>query len=174
VTSLVILCIIAYTFLSGAGPAAQRACIMGIILVIAPRFGRVYNIYTAMALAVLIMCLFDPFELWNAGFQLSTIGTLGIVVLTPLIQRLFHPINRLPFAYLITEVVAITLAAEIATLPIFAFTFNQISLILDASSLAQELDSRLPFWQRSIDTVILTSPHRSARRYKSLPGWPGT
>jgi len=129
VTSIVILCIIAYSVLSGAGPAAQRACIMGIILAIAPRFGRAYNIYTAMALAVLIMCIFEPFELWNTGFQLSTIGTLGIVVLTPLIQRLFHPIDRLPFAYFITEVVAITLAAEIATLPIFAFTFNQISLI---------------------------------------------
>jgi beta-lactamase superfamily II metal-dependent hydrolase len=31
---------------------------------------------------------------------------------------------------------------------------------LDATSLAQELDSRLPFWQRSIDTVILTSPRQ--------------
>jgi competence protein ComEC len=82
VTSLVILSIIAYSILSGAGPAAQRACIMGIILVLAPRFGRVYNIYTAMALAILI-----------------------------------------------TEAVAITLAAEIATLPIIALTFNQVSLI---------------------------------------------
>jgi beta-lactamase superfamily II metal-dependent hydrolase len=31
---------------------------------------------------------------------------------------------------------------------------------LDATSLAQELDSRLPFWQHSIDTVILTSPRQ--------------
>ena len=31
---------------------------------------------------------------------------------------------------------------------------------LDATSLAQELDTRLPFWQRSIDTVILTSPRQ--------------
>ncbi|HYB01816.1 MAG TPA: hypothetical protein VED37_16470, partial [Ktedonobacteraceae bacterium] len=30
----------------------------------------------------------------------------------------------------------------------------------DATSLSQELDSRLPFWQRSIDTVILTSPRQ--------------
>ncbi|MGZ3644748.1 MAG: ComEC/Rec2 family competence protein, partial [Ktedonobacteraceae bacterium] len=38
VTTLVILSIITYSILSGAGPAAQRACIMGIILVLAPRF----------------------------------------------------------------------------------------------------------------------------------------
>ena len=31
---------------------------------------------------------------------------------------------------------------------------------LDVTSLAQELDPRLPFWQRSIDTVILTSPRQ--------------
>src|SRR5207248_7872060 len=55
--SLEILSIIVYSILSGAGPAAQRACIMGIILVIAPLFRRVYNIYTAMALAVLFMCI---------------------------------------------------------------------------------------------------------------------
>ncbi len=134
-TSLVILSIIAYSILSGAGPAAQRACIMGIILVIAPRFGRVYNIYTAMALAAIIMSMFDAFVLWNTGFQLSTIGTLGIVVLTPLFQRLFRPIERLPFAHFITEAVAVTLAAQIATLPIFAFTFNQVSFIAPLANL---------------------------------------
>ncbi len=134
-TSLVILCIIGYTFLSGAGPAALRAGIMGIILAVAPRFGRVYNIYTAMALAVLIMSIFDPFVLWNTGFQLSTIGTLGIVVITPLLQRLFRPIDRLPFAHLFTTIAAVTLAAQIASLPIFASTFKQVSIIAAPANL---------------------------------------
>src|SRR6266480_1869048 len=134
-TSLVILSIIAYAILSGGGPAAQRACIMGIILVIAPRFGRIYNIYTAMALAVLIMCIFDPFVLWNTGFQLSTIGTLGIVMLTPLFQRLFSPIEHVPFTTIILETVAVTLAAQIATLPIFASTFKQVSIIAAPANL---------------------------------------
>ena len=129
VTSLVILCISGYSILSGAGPAAQRACIMGIILALAPRFGRVYNVYTAMALAVLVMSIFDPFVLWNTGFQLSTIGTLGIVVITPLLQRLFRPIKHFPYATPITGIIAVTLAAQIATLPIFASTFNQVSII---------------------------------------------
>jgi competence protein ComEC len=31
---------------------------------------------------------------------------------------------------------------------------------LDAASLAQELDNRLPFWQRSIDVVLLTTPRQ--------------
>ena len=135
VTSLVILCIITYSILSGAGPAAQRACIMGIILVLAPRFGRIYNVYTAMALAALVMCIFDPFVLWNTGFQLSIIGTLGIVVFTPLFQRLFQPFERIPFTILIIEAISVTLAAQIATFPIFATSFNLISVIAPIANL---------------------------------------
>jgi ComEC/Rec2-related protein len=66
-TGLVIVSIAGYTFLSGGGPAAIRAGIMGVVLVIAPRFGRVYNFYTAIALSALLMSLFDPFVLWFRG-----------------------------------------------------------------------------------------------------------
>ena len=128
-TCLVILFIAAYSILSGGGPAAIRAGIMGILLVLAPRLGRVYNIYTALALAALLMSLLDPFVLWDPGFQLSLLGTLGIVLLTPLFQRLLRPIARMPFGHYIAEIIAVTLAAQVATLPILALTFNSISLI---------------------------------------------
>lgn len=128
-TLLIVMSVVAYTILSGAGAAALRAGIMGILLVIAPRIGRIYNIYTALALTALMMTLGDPFLLWDAGFQLSFIGTLGIVLLTPFFQRLLHPIERLPLGHAIAEIIAVTLAAQIATLPIFAVTFQEISFI---------------------------------------------
>lgn len=128
-TALVLVSIAAYTILSGAGPAAIRAGIMGMLMVIAPRLGRTYNIYTALALAALLMSLSDPFVLWEAGFQLSFLGTLGIVLLTPFFQRLLHPMEHLPFGHYIAELIAVTLAAQTATLPIFASTFQNISLI---------------------------------------------
>ena len=128
-TALTISSIAAYTILNGAGPAALRAGIMGILLVLAPRLGRIYNIYTALALAALLMSLFDPFVLWDAGFLLSFVGTLGIVLFTPLFQLLLQFFERLPFGHYIAEIIAVTLAAQIATLPIFALGFNQISFI---------------------------------------------
>jgi competence protein ComEC len=128
-TALVIASIAIYTLLSGAGPAALRAGIMGILLVIAPRLGRGYNIYTALALTALLMSLADPFVLWNAGFQLSFLGTLGIVLLTPLFQRVLRPMERIPPGYHIAEIIAVTLAAQVATLPISAITFQEISFI---------------------------------------------
>ena len=128
-TALTISSIAAYTILNGAGPAALRAGMMGILLVLAPRLGRIYNIYTGLALTALLMSLFDPFVVWDAGFQLSFLGTLGIVVFTPFFQRLLHPIERLPLGHFIAEISAVTLAAQIATLPILALDFNQVSFI---------------------------------------------
>jgi competence protein ComEC len=128
-TTLVIGSIAAYTIVSGAGPAALRAGIMGILLVVAPRIGRIYNFYTALALAALLMSVFDPFVLWDVGFQLSLLGTLGIVLLTPFFQRLLHPMEYLPFGHYVAELIAVTLAAQTATLPILALNFHLISLI---------------------------------------------
>ncbi len=128
-TALTISSIAAYTILNGAGPAALRAGMMGILLVLAPRLGRIYNIYTGLALTALLMSLFDPFVVWDAGFQLSFLGTLGIVVFTPFFQRLLHPIERLPLGHFIAEISAVTLAAQIATLPILSLDFNQVSFI---------------------------------------------
>ncbi|HEV2580642.1 MAG TPA: ComEC/Rec2 family competence protein, partial [Ktedonobacteraceae bacterium] len=129
IKGLVIASIVLYTFLSGGGPSAMRAGIMGIVLVLAPRNGRFYNVYTALAFSALLESAFDPFVLWDAGFQLSFLGTLGIVLLTPLWMRLFHALERFWLGGYIAETFAVTLAAEVATLPIFATTFHTISLI---------------------------------------------
>jgi beta-lactamase superfamily II metal-dependent hydrolase len=88
-----------------------------------------YNVYTALALAALLMSALDPFTLWDIGFQLSFAGTLGIVLLTPFFQRLLHPIKHLPFGHYIAESLAVTMGAQVATQPIFVVSFQEISLI---------------------------------------------
>ncbi len=128
-TSFVILSIVVYTILSGSGPAAIRAGIMGILMVSAPRLGRAYNVYTALAVAALGMSYANPFVLWDVGFQLSFFGTLGIVGLTPCGMYLLRSFTRLPFGHVGAEITVVTLAAQIATWPIVAITFQQFSLI---------------------------------------------
>lgn len=135
VTALILISIAAYTILSGAGPAAIRAGIMGSLLVLAPRIGRDYNVYTALALSSALMSGIDPFILWDTGFQLSFLGTLGIVLLTPYFQSWLSVLKALPLGHTICEMIAVTLAAQVATLPIFATTFQQISFIAPLANL---------------------------------------
>jgi competence protein ComEC len=126
-TALIIVNIAAYTVLNGASAAAIRAGIMGELLVIAPRIGRTYNVYTTLAFAALLMSLSNPFIFWDTGFQLSFLGTLGIVLLTPFFQRLLLPIERLPSGHIAAEILAVTLAAQVATWPIEVLNFLQFS-----------------------------------------------
>jgi competence protein ComEC len=128
-TALTIGSVAAYTVISGAGPAAIRAGIMGILLIIAPRLGRVYNIYTALAATAVIMSAFDPYVLWDAGFLLSFFGTLGIILLTPSFRYMLRPLDHFPFGSQIAEISAVTFAAQVGTIPIIALTFNQVSFI---------------------------------------------
>ncbi|GCF11086.1 ComEC/Rec2 family competence protein [Dictyobacter arantiisoli] len=128
-TGFTLLSISAYTILSGAGSAAIRSGVMGCFLVIAPRIGRTYNIYTALAFTAIGMSLLNPFVLWDVGFQLSFLGTLGIVLFTPYIQTLLRFLHPLPGGHFLAETGAVTIAAQIATLPIFAVTFQQVSFI---------------------------------------------
>lgn len=128
--------IVAYAILCGAGPAAQRAGIMGALLVIAPRMGRTYNFYTALAFAALVMSALSPYVLWDVGFQLSLLGTLGIVLLTPILAGwLGLLLDHVPGGKLSTELFCVTLAAQIATLPIQIIIFRQISLVAPLTNL---------------------------------------
>ncbi|HEY0754452.1 MAG TPA: ComEC/Rec2 family competence protein [Ktedonobacteraceae bacterium] len=134
-TLLLVLGIAIYTLLSGGGPAALRAGIMGTLLVLAPRLGRLYHVYTAMALTALLLSALNPFLLWDSGFQLSFIGTLGILLFTPHFQHLLRFLGHLPLGSHVAEIIAVTLAAEVATLPIFALSFHSISFIAPLANL---------------------------------------
>ncbi|MBO0794679.1 MAG: ComEC/Rec2 family competence protein, partial [Ktedonobacteraceae bacterium] len=135
VTILVLCSIAIYSVLNGAGPAAIRAGIMGALLVLAPRLGRIYNVYTGLATTAVAMSLMNPFILWDIGFQLSFCSTLGIVLFTPHLQRLIQRFIRFP---LLGEPLAVTIAAQLATLPIIAITFQQVSLISPIANLLIE------------------------------------
>jgi competence protein ComEC len=138
-TAASLLAVAGYAALGGGGPAAVRAAIMGALLALAPALGRRYDVYAALALAALAMTAFEPLLIYDAGFQLTTLATLGIPLLTPTFQRwLLRPLGWAPGAHLLApaaELLAVTLAAQVATLPVLALTFGQISLVAPLANL---------------------------------------
>ena len=128
-----------YAALGGGGPAAIRAAIMGALLALAPALGRVYNVYTALALATFSMTLIEPALLYDAGFQLTVLATFALPLLTPALQQaLLRPLgrlSRLSIAQTVAESLAVTLAAQVATLPTLALTFHVVSLVAPLANL---------------------------------------
>ncbi len=148
----------AYTLLVGASASVVRAALMGALVVIAAYYNRQSGAYNALAVAALAMTALNPFTLFDLGFQLSFLATMGLVLYTEPIERgLENVISRifpksdkgqvtrdegkmagekeilvtrhLSLVTLFQDSLITTLAAQITTMPLIIFAFHRLSLI---------------------------------------------
>jgi len=123
---LILAIIWCYAFLTGFSAPIARSVIMFSIVFIGMNIGRRANIYNSICGSALVLLLIDPFVVMQASCQLSFIALTGIVWLQPRIAAWWDPNHKLP--RYIWELAAASLAAQIITLPISIFYFNQLSL----------------------------------------------
>ncbi len=124
---LVVSAIFLFVLFTGATSSAIRAGIMGTLVLLAAYLGRRSHIGNILILTVFLMALINPFViLWDAGFQLSFLATLGLIYLNPLIEPFF---TWAPKRFAIHESLIITSSAIIATLPIMLYQFGQLSIV---------------------------------------------
>ncbi len=114
----------AFTLLAGGTAPAVRAALMATLALLALRTGRGSDALAALGLTVVAMLLVDPLLIYELGFQLSVLATVGLIALQPRLSAL-APWLPAP----VREPVASTLAAQLATAPLLAATFHQLSLI---------------------------------------------
>lgn len=67
-----------FAAIAGFSPSITRACIMHGLMLLALLFDREYDPPTALAFAVLVMLLANPWTVTNVGFQLSVGCLIGI------------------------------------------------------------------------------------------------
>ncbi|HAT03275.1 MAG TPA: hypothetical protein DCS29_00650 [Candidatus Magasanikbacteria bacterium] len=119
--------IVLFVIFAGASASVVRAGIMGIITLLAKQVGRTSRIGNVLVLTATVMTLQNPYILiYDAGFQLSFISTLGLVYLTPAIRK---PFDKIPEFLGLRESLLSTLAAIIATLPLILFQFGRLSIV---------------------------------------------
>lgn len=122
-----------YTLLVGADAAVTRAALMAGLAVIAVVLGRQSAALISLFLAGLVMLVIHPLTLWDVGFQLSFTATLGLILFSRPLQRRWQASvgKRLPRPAnnLIAEGLLVTMAAQIATLPLVVAYFGRLSLV---------------------------------------------
>lgn len=113
-----------YCLLAGFTSSVVRASIMGFLGLLAVKWLRYKDFYTILAAAAWIIILSDPLSIFSIGFQLSFITTWGLFYFLPLGQRLF---SFLPEKAAL--VLAVPVAAQMASLPVTLYHFNTLSLL---------------------------------------------
>ncbi len=137
--------LILFTLMTGASPSTVRAALMQALLIYAPLMKREYDAPTALAAALLMLLVQDPWCIASAGLQLSFCAVAGLVLFyartrrAMLASKVFQRMAKSPIgrtlANAVTSGVSGTLSATALTLPLAAYYFGVCSLVAPLSNL---------------------------------------
>ena len=117
-----------YVPVAGAGPSIQRAGVMGALGILSTLAGRRGSRLYALALAAGVTLAIDPGVAADVGWQLSFAAVLGILLLAPPLRAAIAArLGSGPWRRALSEGMAVTVAATIATAPLIAYHFETVS-----------------------------------------------
>ncbi len=122
---LSILILIIFCFLTGFPSSVVRAAIMGSTAIIAKMVGRKGSPMNLLVLAGLIMMIINPFIIFDIGFQLSFLATVGIIYS----QKISYFVKDSQWFSTIATVFAESLMAQLFCFGVLLYQFGRISLI---------------------------------------------
>ena len=116
-----------FSLMAGAQPSVLRSAVMFSFIAAAEASGRHTNIYNNLALSAFVLLCIDPFWLWDAGFQLSYLAVLSIIIFYKPVYHWFVFKNRFPD--IVWQLNAVTIAAQLLTLPVSIYHFHQVPVL---------------------------------------------
>lgn len=112
-----------FAIISGLSPSVLRSVVMFSFVAIGSHLRRNGNIYHTLLVSILLILLFEPYFLFDVGFQLSYIALFFILWLHPILKNIYTPKNKL--TVYIWEALTVSFAAQIGTLPLCLYYFHQ-------------------------------------------------
>lgn len=112
--------LVLYTVMTGAGVSTLRALIMFLIKIGADIAGRVYDLPTSLSVSAAIIVCWRPQYVFDAGFLLSFGAVLGIILLKPVLEKLF------PCEKKWLESIYFSLAIQLFLFPITLYFFFEV------------------------------------------------
>jgi len=112
-----------FALVSGWSPSVQRASWMFSFIILADALNRKANVLNSLAASALLLLLQNPNALFEVGFQLSYAAVVGIVLIYPKL----YPFFKTPYPWLnkITGLLVVSIAAQLATMPLSLYYFHQ-------------------------------------------------
>lgn len=150
----IIVIMVLFMLVSGSTPSVMRATVMIVLLHLAPLFGRERDDATALATAIFLILLANPYAVNHVGLHLSVLSVAGILCFVEKIQEKLSSYVKYdwefakfsPFKFIISSFSA-TMSAMVFTTPLVAVYFGSISVIAPLSNL-------LTLWAVSIAFAV--------------------
>ena len=128
ITKLFVICslIWGYALITGLSPSVVRSAIMISVFIIAKTLSKNTNNYNILAFSAFCQLIYNPFSIWDVGFQLSYLAVFGLFYLQPKIYNLCYVENK--WLDKLWNFIAMSIAAQIATFPLSIYYFHQFPL----------------------------------------------
>jgi competence protein ComEC len=112
-----------FSLLAGAQPSVLRSALMFTCIVLGEGYTKRTSIFNTLSLSAFILLCINPYWLWDVGFQLSYAAVLSIIIFMRPVYNWFYFRNKaIDFLWKLN---AVTLAAQILTVPISIYHFHQ-------------------------------------------------
>lgn len=112
-----------FAFIAGLSASIVRAVTMFTAIAISLTVKQSISTYKALIISIFVLLLFNPFYLFNVGFQLSYLAVFFIVWTQPLLYKLWKPNLKL-FDYC-WQLLTVSVAAQVGVLPLSLYYFHQ-------------------------------------------------
>jgi len=154
---LIVLCIWAFVFLVGMSTSIIRSATMFTVYALLSLGHRDKMTVNTLAFTAIVMLMFHPLSLYDVGFQMSFMAVFAILVLTPLMMRVFSMAYLLSHQTLrwIWSMVAVSCAAQIGVAPLIAYYFGRFSTYFLLTNLIVIPAATLILW---LSPVVLVFP----------------
>lgn len=171
---LSLLAIAGFVLLVRPEPSVVRAAIMGSVAVLAVLTGGRRTGPAILSFAVLVVVLVFPMVAVSWGFALSTFATAGLILIAPTLRRRLDEgarTQRFPDA--VRDAIAVTLAAQVATLPLLISMGNAVGWVaLPANLLAMPAVAPVTILGLFAAVISPIAPWLAATA-GTLASWPG-
>ncbi|MFE6743275.1 ComEC/Rec2 family competence protein [Streptomyces tubercidicus] len=127
---------LAFVVVCRPDPSVLRAAACGLITLLAIGTGRRRSLLPALAAAVLLLVLYDPWLARNYGFLLSVLATGALLLLAP---RWSAALQRRRVPPRLAEVIAAAAAAQAVCAPVVAVLAARVGLVAVPCNLLAEL-----------------------------------
>lgn len=131
--SILLIVIWSYATLSGCSPSVLRASLMFSLFSIGKNFNFKPNSYNIIFASALFLLLINPNLLFNPGFQLSYLATIGIIYFYPKLFNLVYTKNKILKYF--WSLICVSLSAQLLTFPLVMLHFNTISTLFFISNI---------------------------------------
>jgi competence protein ComEC len=142
---LILACLWLFSLLTGGSASVIRSAVMFTFITLGKTvFQKQSNIFSSLAASAFVMLCYNPYYLWDVGFQLSYLAVTGIVIFQKPIYNLLYVKNK--WVDKVWRLTAISMAAQILTFPVCIYYFHQFpNLFLITNVIAVPLSTIILF-----------------------------